>query len=311
MSGIIELRAGPATLVVDADRGGSVTSYRDDRIGTDVFWSRWSDQPLPCATGENSLNTPAFYDTYRGGMQELFPNTADSTVVLGAELPFHGELCRTACAVQKHSTQSVTLRAELKRYPVVSTRTLSLADSGNLTVVSRLENLSSHELPYSWGLHPVFSSYFTGPGATLICSTSGAYSHPSPFSLAQVYPPGAEVAFVPGLTGDTLELVPPDNGSADLVYVELRENWFTLGRPGAHSVTVRWDNEDFASLWLWQECHSPDAWPWWGLHHIVGVEPHTSHPALPLESHISRSGHKLLPARGSAEVTWEFELGVE
>lgn len=309
MAGIVEIRGGPASVFIDTVRGGDVTHYRDARIDGDVFWSRWDDEPLDESAAEISTNTQSFYDNYRGGMQELFPNTADSAVVLGAQLPFHGELCRTACAVLEQSADSVTLRAELKRYPVVSTRTFRVANSGNLSVTSRFENLSKFELPYSWGFHPVFSEYFTGLGATLACSTSGAYSDPSPFSSKQAYPPNAKVRFEPSSAGDTLQLLPPDGASADLVYVELTENWFTLGRPGTHPVTMRWDNPDFSTLWLWQECKSSDAWPWWGLHHIVGVEPHTSHPAVSLKSHIDRSSHKLLSPLGIVEATFEFELG--
>jgi len=305
---MIELRGGPATVSIDPERGGEVASYWDDRVGANIFWSRFDASVSQESSGEINQNTQAFYDDYRGGMQELFPNTGDSTAVLGAELPFHGELCRTRCEVVEVSSSSVTLRGRLKRYPVVSTRTLSLADSGNFTVVSHMENLSRVDLPYSWGFHPVFSDYFTGPGSVLSCATTGAYSHPSPFSRSQVYPPGTPVTFTPDGAKDFLELVPPEGPSADLVYVQLRERWFTLQRPGSMAVTLRWDNPAFDSLWLWQECHSPDEWPWWGLHHIVGVEPHTSHPAVSLDEHISRGSHSVLPGRGVISATYEFEL---
>lgn len=309
MAGLVEIRGGLASVLIDTVRGAEVTHYRDARIDTDVFWSRWDDEPLHASAAEIGTNTQSFYDNYRGGMQELFPNTADSAVVLGAALPFHGEICRTAYRVLEQNHSSVTLRAELKRYPVVSTRTFHVAESGNLSVSSRFENLSRHELPYSWGFHPVFSEYFTGPGATLACSASRAYSHPRPFSSRQVYPPNTTVQFEPSSAGDILQLLPPDGSSADLVYVELTENWFTLGRPGAHRLTMRWDNPDFSALWLWQECKSSDAWPWWGLHHIVGVEPHTSHPAVSLKDHIDKSNHKVLPPLGIIEATFQFELG--
>ena len=302
------LTSGPVRVEVDLNRGGDITSYIDERAGGEILWISKKTEAPDGAFSELSHNTQGFYDAYQGGIQELFPNTADATAVLGAELPFHGELCRTPMALVEQSSASITITADLRRYPVRVNRTISLDDTGRLTIRSEVVNLSSRELPYSWGLHPVFSEILTGENSHLWCKVKRAFSHPKPFANHQLYPPGSEVVFEErdGF-GNFLPLSPPDSGTADLVYIELEENWFQLGRLEEPSIRVSWTNADFRFLWLWQECHGQDDWPWWGQHHVVGVEPHTAAPATGLAEHIAeRRELRLLPfASRDAEFVFE------
>jgi len=153
----VVLKSGPASVTVDLSRGADIVSYIDQRIGGEMLWlADQADVERPFSS-EIGHNTQAFYDDYRGGIQELFPNTANATTVLGAELPFHGELCRTPMGAIERTTNSVAVSATLRRYPVRVTKSISLGDTGALKVASSVENLSTRELPYSWGLHPVFS----------------------------------------------------------------------------------------------------------------------------------------------------------
>jgi hypothetical protein len=302
------ITAGTAAVIIDVSRGAEIVSFEDERIPGEVFWRRERSGNRPTST-EISHHTPTFYDDYPGGVQELFPNTADATTALGAELPFHGELTITPMTTIESTPNSLSVECELKRYPVAVRKQISLSESGGLKVSSTVTNLSSRRLPYSWGFHPVFSEYFTGAGATVVCSASGAQTHPKPFGKAQRYPVGSAVSFTPDEQGNqVLDLVEPSAGSADLVYIELEESWFRVGRAGALNVKLSWDNPDFNCLWLWQECHAPDDWPWWGRHHIVGIEPHTAFPAGPLAEHIQNGREQILPPFGSNQVTFDFDV---
>jgi len=310
---LIELKNGPATAVVDSHRGGDIVSYRDQRVDTEILWRRNPQPPESDHLPELNHNTQAFYDTYEGGVQELFPNTADPTTVLGANLPFHGELCKTPMDIVEHTSDAVTLSCTLKRYPVKVIRKISVSDQGVLTVSSSVTNLSSRDLPYSWALHPVFSEYFTGQGSFVWCQATGAQAHPTEFSVSQSYEPGATVDLATGELGDYIPLSDPHSGTADLVYIDVSEKWFQLGKKDDFNISFRWTNDDFNCLWLWQECHVDTDWPWWGQYHVVGVEPHTTYPAARLDEHIANGRHKTLAGHATAEASFSFEVveGIE
>lgn len=307
----VVIRAGSAVAKVDLNRGGEITSYWDDRIGAEVLGIRDASGQNLAGHSAVSQNTQGFYDDYRGGIQELFPNTADATTVLGSELPFHGEVCSTKFHLVARDESSVSMRAELKRYPVDIEKRVELLDSGNLRMSSTVTNLSTRELPFSWALHPVFSEYFVGDGAQLFMRAESAYAHPSDFSSRQKYAPGSTVVLDSEDELQILDLTPGSDGVADLVYVKLKEKWFRLGRPGSWHINLRWSNEMFDCLWVWQECHAPGDWPWWGRFHMVGIEPHTTHPARPLAEHVAQGNHRLLGASASETVFYEFELSGE
>jgi len=311
VGGVLELEeigAGPARALIDVSRGGEIDTFVDERISGEIFWKP-DVQAKRRGTAALSQNTQAFYDDYRGGVQELFPNTADATTVLGAELPFHGELTATPLDVVAKTGSSLELEGELRRFPVLVTKQVSVSDSGSLKIESHVKNLSSRRLPYSWGLHPVFSDYFTGGGAKLVGSFAGVTAHPTTFGSAQQFPPGSDVDFESGSAGQSvLRIMSAESESADLLYVSLKEPWFRIGRPDQLGLEVKWDNQDFNCLWLWQECHDPSDWPWWGRHHIVGIEPHTSYPAQSLEAHIDDGKALFLEPHASNKVTFEFGL---
>jgi hypothetical protein len=305
---VIELESAGTRVVVNPSRGGDIISFHDGRIGGEVLWRKAGLEPDEGAAFAISQDTQDFYDNYKGGIQELFPNTADGTRVLGAELPFHGELCRTRLNVTRQTATTIELAGELKRYPILVKKAVSLTSSGDLIITTQLTNSSRFDLPYSWGLHPVFSEYFTGDTAELSCKARAASSHPAKFSDRQVYNPGLDVQLFDVGDSQVLQLVEARNGSADLIYIELKEPWFLLGKAGQFRVKVSWDNPDFDCLWVWQECHSPEPWPWWGQHHIVGVEPHTSFPAVALEEHVSKGTSQILPGGASASSRFLFQL---
>ena len=127
MVGIVEIRGKPASVLIDTGRGGNLTHYIDALIDSKAFWSRRDHQPLDGSVAEVSSNIPIFCRNYFTGIQPPLLFVVDSPIVVGAEVPFHGDLCRGARTLREESDRSpVTLRADLKPHPILSTRTYSV-----------------------------------------------------------------------------------------------------------------------------------------------------------------------------------------
>ena len=294
--------------VINPSQGGDIVSLRHVPTGQEVLWRhpRWVDQ-LP--SGGGSDPTPeGFYDNYPGGIQELFPNAGPACVVEEAPLAFHGEACRVPWKIESTvGRATVVLTAELKRYPFALRRTVTIDSTEPvLRIRSEIQNKSSRRLPFHWGLHPVFAPSVTAEPAYLEGAFDRVRSHPETFGNKQVHKPGAEF-----LTDGRLELTASDAKCADLLYARCEAGKATISSQAENglAVTLTWPVDVFPELWIWQECHDQAGYPWFGIHHVVGIEPHTSAPAHGLAASRDReSCHWSGPYEHHAV---EFEFRVE
>lgn len=104
-NGLIEAR-------VDLERGADVVSLVDLATGEEALWTR----AMPAAGTPAADDGPVgFYDSYRGGIQDLFPNAGPPTVIEGAALPFHGEARRTSWMVD--TKDESVFETRLARFP--------------------------------------------------------------------------------------------------------------------------------------------------------------------------------------------------
>jgi galactose mutarotase-like enzyme len=303
---LICLQRNGQRLLVNPERGGDVLSFRDASVGGgELLWvSRQARLRQPQA-GPLRADIASFYDEYPGGIQELFPNTADSANVSGAELPFHGEACRVRWNVVARGPAdelSVALATRLRRFPVDMRKTLSLASGGGLNIQSRVENVSRRSIPYSWAFHPAFGEALLDGGCTLYVPAQEVSVHPEPFSDRQRWAAGTNHPLNVRNGVGEMDLRRPDNPGADLLYVACKEGWFIARnhRTGL-TVTATWDVAVMPFLWVWQECHDPAGYPWWGLEDVVGLEPHSHVPARDLSSHVDAGEACWLEPNGSAE----------
>lgn len=300
-SGFVELENDGMRVTVDLDAGGEVNSIVAKPSDTEVLWRDTSDRLSPF-TDCGGTSEDLFYDTYRGGMQELFPNTGPETVVDGARLPFHGEASRLRWAgehVDDPSGQELRATVTLRRYPVRMTRTFRLDHGdGALVVTSTAENLSSRSLAYSWGVHPVFAPAVTEGASRLYGIFTAAYAHPTTFAPQQSFPAASTLPMGVNAETNFLELLTGREQTSDLCYADCSEGWFALRNESTGlTVTVSWPLDNFGHLWIWQECQGAGAFPWWGRHHIVGIEPHSDVPAIPLGDRVADGSAKLLGGR--------------
>lgn len=302
VSKLVHLKAGGLSAHINPGRGGDILSLVHEDSGLEVLWrSRRALEVLP-QPGSLSQGTSSFYDEYPGGIQELFPNSADSTLVNGAQLPFHGEACRvpwTVVGEEPASPKSVRLRTRLRRSPVTMERRVSLDSLHPVLVIeSTIENLSSEPLPFSWAFHPAFGEALLLGGCTLYLPSDHVEVHPQRFSVNQVLEPGSvQVLERVGHCG-VLPLRTGTEFGADLFYARCKQGWFIArNETSGLTVTASWDVELMPFMWIWREFHDPAGYPWWGLEDIVGLEVSSSAPAQELQSLIESGKASQLGAR--------------
>lgn len=308
---LVKLRDGDLSAVVNAGQGGDVLSLVDRSLG-EVLWQsprRRDENELP-ATLESDPSS--FYDAYPGGIQELFPNTADSTRVLGAELPFHGEACRVPWRIVSDGIgeTQVTLVTTLRRYPVRMRKSIRLdAVKRTLRIDSEALNVGNISAPYSWAFHPTFGQPFLGTGSRVELDADFVTLHPTPFSSKQRWGPGATVPLEKRGLRRSFPLLEPNFGGAELAYAKVKTGEMVLSDgTGAAQIKIRWNAELMPHVWIWQESNSTDGYPWFGREHVVGLEVHTHAPALPLDLHVQADMALYLEPNASAEAWIEMAV---
>ena len=275
--------------LINARRGGDVLSLRHVDSDCELLWqSRSARDAIPSA-GPLSHIRPSFYDEYPGGIQELFPNTAESTCVDGAELPFHGESCRIPWRIHPRdpgNNHDLTLSAQLNRYPVLMQRTISVdGDLPILRLESKIINLSSRPLKYSWAYHPALGEALLHGSSSLYLSRQEFVAHPTEFSKAQRWAPGSQVPLERAEDLWVHRFRQSREVGADLLYADGADGWFIARNDQTGlTVTASWDAKEMPRIWVWEECHDPTGYPWWGMEHVVGLELHSSAPAGELAS---------------------------
>jgi galactose mutarotase-like enzyme len=268
--------------------------------GAELLWTdstASTEGPLAGDSGSNG-----FYDRYPGGIQELFPNAGPECEVQGAPLVFHGESCRVAWsirAVPAANGVALECRGALRRYPFTLLRVISLSpETPDVQIRSSVTNTSAAALPVHWGFHPAFSTELTDAPALLVGEFGSAVAEQEPFSASRRWQPSEAIPLDVRFGFDAIALTPGDAGCADLAYATANAGWCVLrSERSGLSVGLTWPVETFPRLWIWQECRDPAGYPWWGRHHIVGIEPHSSAPSRSLDAEIV-AGEAIMIAAG-------------
>ena len=311
---LVQLSAGDLTVFVDPTRGMDIRQIVHRPTATPVLWQRPVGATAPDPLDQSS---ESFYDRYAGGVQELFPNAGPACTVEGAPLPFHGEACRVGWSTTVGRDESWSWCdgvVELDRYPFRVERRISVAVGAPLVrIEARITNLSARALPVMWGFHPVFGPDIVADAAQIYADPVAVRSHPDPFGVRQVFPPSTAARWRPDEPDvpAASRLLPADSHSADLLYLTCDSGWYAIrNEQTGLCVWMRWPVDIFPYVWLWQECHDPAGYPWWGRHHIVGVEVHTSMPASGLSAAIENGTARVVPAHGSLEAELLLGIGV-
>lgn len=285
--------------VVLLDRGADVLELWHKPSEIQVFWRS------PLGVRSHGLFMPAeygdratFFDYYAGGLQEVFPNGGPSYRYRGAELGFHGEACKvpwTGEITAADDEVALDCTTRIARMPFhLRKRFILRSDTSVLEIEASLTNESGQLLDCMWGFHPAYSEPFLGPKTRLYTGAREVEVHPEPIGSRYVFEPGSTFPW-PGPSGNPRhprvdDLLPAEGPSADLCYLKgMTDGWYVLiNEERGLGVAMGWDTRVFPYLWFWQECHDDAGYPWYGRHHIVGVEPWTSYPSSGLGEAIRR-----------------------
>lgn len=302
------------SVTINPERGADILSVIWSATDEEIMW-RNPRATLAPRRGEIDMDASSYFDNYPGGMQELFPNAGAPTTVHGAPLPFHGEALRRPWTVSVESRSDgveVTCETVLTRYPFRMTKVFRLDDASSvLHFSSTVENLSTVKLPAHWGLHPAFNTSGVAASGTVYGPFAQVAAHPEVFGERQHHEPATvfdALDVADGVGG--FALAPGDGATADLLYATVASGWFGLRSPATDLlVTMTWPGDLFPELWIWQECHAPGGYPWFGTEHIVAIEPHTTSPFGPLAEEAETPD--VLWIDGEASRTAHFTLGIQ
>lgn len=302
----IVLTNGLISACIDTTQGADITSLIHLASDKEVLWRAESTKP------SSSDGAAGFYESYRGGVQDLFPNAGPETLVEGTPLPFHGEARRTTWSVISHPDNlTLELEARLPRYPFKLYKHIRLdPNTPTLKVTTEVTNASAVGLPVHWGFHPAFGEAVTQSPAEVIGAFEWLTPHIGPFGSSRTH---TKLSDLPaGRSGVThLLLNTPESATADLDYATASEGWFIVrSETTGLGVVVTWPVELFGSVWIWQECQDRAGFPWFGRHHIVGVEPHTSAPAQELSKDVQDGLAVLVGPGETLSATFGLQVGI-
>jgi hypothetical protein len=271
---------------------------------------------LPAATSQSYGNQATdWLSAYRGGWQELFPNAGGAGTVLGAPLPFHGEVSRAPWTAEWHVQDRDVTVSTGTRLPLVLKRRMRLdAKRPVLILEETVENESGLEVPYVWGHHPALGPPLAAAGA-YIDLPAGRFSADQAFDgdLADLSPGSRHVwGKAIDRRGKPLDLaIVPSSPCERLIYIEeLHAGWWAIRNPANRlGAGMSWDLKDFPHLWMWQEIGG-SGFPWYGRAAITALEPATQTPSHGLEAAIAAGTARRLPPYGRTSTRVVFTLFV-
>ena len=226
---------------------------------------------------------------YRGGWQELFPNSGQDSRLAPVPLPFHGEVSTLRWEVISSRGASLHTRTG-SRLPLVLDRWIEVdEDRPTVRLRERVLNVGTDAVHYVWGHHPAFTASsrtlidLPGSAAVVDRGDMGPSADLSPSGKGRwpLLPAGdGTVVDVSRMTGQP---------TSRLIYLPLiGEGWAAVRWPDEEiGIALSWDVTTFPHVWLWQERGSA-AYPFYGRAALVAVEPQSAWPADGLGGAIER-----------------------
>lgn len=243
----------------------------------------------------------------------ILPNGGPSVRHGGVELGFHGEACKIAWnyqIVERNGEVTVICETSLRRSPLDAKLSFTLTHhASSVRIDAAVRNVSDQQVDLMWGFHPAYGESLTGPQTRLHIRAEDVEAHPEQFASKQILNPGFLGQWPIGPDGSRLDYLFDGNGAtADLMYLKRIEGWYVIHNElTGLAATMKWDNQVFPYVWLWQECRDHSGYPWFGRYHIVGVEPFTSYPSMGLEEAIRRGTAVQLAPR--ATISTSLHIG--
>jgi hypothetical protein len=299
-------------VVVLPGKGTDICEFRYKPSDSDILWrAPWGVKNPSTYVPDTASSHAMFLDLYHGGWQELFPNAGASCNYKGAELGFHGELCKVPWEYQlledNENVAVARFHVRTVRTPFRVEKTLRVErDKPTLFMEETVTNEGTESMDFMWGHHPVFGPPLLSQDSRLFL---GARSVETAKVMGgrQVLPPETRFSSFPVIKtagGEDFDLSRMLTASArisNLVYLsDLDDGWYSLVNEKTRlGFALRWDVRVFPYIWLVQEFCGTSNYPWWGKAYLVGIEPQSSVPAEGLEKAITR-GTQLTLAPGAS-----------
>lgn len=315
---LVTLENEALRLTVLAGKGADVVELLCKPLDLDLCWAREAPLANPARRPPSAHDDVATYlDWYPGGWQEVLPSAGAPSAHAGAAFGQHGE---AHLAPWDHEVVTdtpaevvVRFRLRLRRLPLLVERTMALrAGEPRVRVEERLVNESGVEQRATWGWHVVFSTPFLEPGMRIrLPDGARVLPHPEPVAPGgRRIDPGDGSAFdwplARGRDGAPLDLsaIPPRGEPSEMLYLDLPEGWYELGRPGKPAFRLDWDVAVLPWLWLWQELGATTGWPWFGDAWVVGLEPCSSQPTNGIAEAVANGTALRLPPHAERTLAW-------
>ncbi len=286
--------------------GGHVASLVDVAGDRELLWRN------PRLTPRLAPYGAWFDDWWSGGWDEIFPG-GDLSMLHGEKLPYMGELWCTpwtssSAVAPDGSEATVTTTAMGNVAAARFTRRLALrAGQPVLWASYRIENLDVRPLPFTWGVHPAFA---VGAGHRIDLPQNagmivGATSSPLMGVVGQAYAwpslptagPDAAGGARDGVRDMSAVLGREANAYGGHWATDLSDGWLALtDTTTRRGVALVFDRGVFPHAWLWQ------VYGGWRGHHLLAMEPWTSHPQ-DIEGALSAGRARAL-APGERLETW-------
>lgn len=275
---------------VDVERGCDIRLIRARPAGRNLLASYEWSSPAP-ATGSQTYGSSRldWLSHYRGGWQELFPNSGLDSRLGPAPLPFHGEV--STLPWQVISATGAALRARSgARLPLVLDRWMEVDDDRPiLRLRERVLNEGNDAVDYVWGHHPAF----TADSRTLIDlpPVSAVVGREDMGPLADLSPGAkAEWPLLPARDGSIVDASRvTGEPTSRLIYLpSVPAGWAAVRWPDEGiGIGLSWDVSTFRHVWIWQERGS-SGYPFYGRAALVAVEPQSAWPADGLDGALER-----------------------
>ena len=299
-------------ITILADKGADIYEFLHKPTDTDFMWRTPIGLHNPAThIPTNTSEAGPFMDHYEGGWQEIFPSGGTENVHKGVSYGQHGEACQLPWQVQilEDTPEKVSCKFVLRtlRTPFLLERTLTLIHGeSKLHIVEDLHNLSPEPVDYMWGHHLAFGEPFLDASCRVDTAAKHVEIHDQPFSENQRFKTGTihEYPIVKDLNNhdtDIRQVLPKSAKKMDLAYfTALQEPWFALTNTNRKlGFGVRFDLEQFDSIWYWQVFGGGAGPPWYSQTYNIGLEPFSAWPGRGLAEAYNRGRHKTIPGNAT------------
>ena len=237
-------------------------------------WGPRSPKLFPTVSPHNEM----FRDFTGGGWSDILPNAGDPCDFGGAHFGLHDEtpLLEWSSEITERTDERVSamLSVRLKKYPFSVRKLVSLDSLNNLTITETVENESKQDLPFSWLIHPTFSTEFAEPGTVLEFDGSRMFLAGDGAEKPLGFPLFTDRD---GANRDVRVVPPADFITNDTLVVDgLKEGRYSIvnKRLGIR-FTLTWDKAIFPYIWYYRSLGGKD-YPYYGRSRFVALEPSSS-----------------------------------